>query len=82
VLIQIVGYKNVCTLKSLHTTSKFSHISVQAGRKYVFKLIVENENLHEISHDNWVRIIIFVHQSPIFINITFLHCIIYKLIMP
>jgi hypothetical protein len=48
-------------------------------REDIFKPIIDNESLHEVSNDNGVRVVNFVTSKNLIVkSITFPHCDIHK----
>jgi hypothetical protein len=83
-----------CPLKDIfyeeleHTVNKFPRyhmkillgdLNAKVGREYIFKPTMWNENLHEISNDNGVRVVNFATSKTFYVIRTiFPHCNIHK----
>jgi hypothetical protein len=48
-----------------HTKILFSNFNVKVGRENIFKLIIVNESLHDISNDNGVRVVKFATSRKV-----------------
>jgi hypothetical protein len=58
-----------------------ANFNAKVGREDIFMPIIGNENLHEFSHDNGVRVLnIATSKNLIFKSTTFPHCDIHKYI--
>jgi hypothetical protein len=53
--------------------------NAKVGREYIFKRVIGNENLHEASNDNGVRVVNFATSKNLIVkSTTFPHCDIHR----
>jgi hypothetical protein len=53
-----------------HMKLLLGDFSAKVGREDIFKLIIHNESLHEISNDNWVRVVNFSTSRNLIVKST------------
>jgi hypothetical protein len=56
-------------------TILLGYFNAKAGREDIFKLIIGNESLHEVSYDNGVIVVNFASSKNLIVkSTTFPHC--------
>jgi ankyrin repeat protein len=72
----------MCLINSLNTISYenvVGNFNAKVGREDIFKLTIRNENLHDISNDNGVRLVNFVTSKNLTVkSMMFPHCAVHK----